>query len=193
MGRKALTESPLSLHDQGIRCSNFLPPATSSFPLSQLLTKGFFWRLRVWASRAWVNAATHASLKPPLALNSQSHCIVRQSSLQPPPYCHFLTQTAPAFCGLDSRRTQILSIRTRLCIVLFLMGFCRLKSVLLQQISAEMYNLEAPPVKFEHNTYRPYCLSVCKVKFSRVSNVTMSLVGLLAQFKCDSQTSDVQL
>lgn len=91
MSRKALTESPLSLHDQGTRCSNFLPPATSSFPLSQLLTKGFFWRLRVWASRAWVNAATHASLKPLLlwihsrtVLTGKARCSLLPTSTSSP-------------------------------------------------------------------------------------------------------------
>lgn len=113
-----MADSLPGLHDQGAWCSNLFPPATSSSPLSQILTIGFSGCLRVWASRAWVNAATHL-LNPLLWIHSRTvlTATARCSLL---PYFHFPTYSPPAFCGFwTAEELKMLFMHTSLyCVVL---------------------------------------------------------------------------
>lgn len=116
----------------------------------------------------WMQPRTHLLNPPPcseftVALYWQAK-LAAASSLLPLPH-----PNCPCLLWFGQpKNSDTLYTHTSLYCVVF-NGILQVKSVLLQQKSAEMYNLEATPVKFEHNTYRPYCLSVCKVNFSRFS------------------------
>lgn len=135
----------LSLHDQGTRCSSFFPPpATSPLP-SNSAGSSLKRLLLVLVSLGFpcLGECSHASLKHP---DPPAHPLLlwihRQTELQPPLYFHFLTQTPPAFCGLDSWRTEILCTHTHTHLYRYIFVYCvvfLMGSHRVQQTPAEMY------------------------------------------------------
>lgn len=116
----------LSLHDQGTRCSSFFPPpATSPLP-SNSAGSSLKRLLLVLVSLGFpcLGECSHASLKHPPPAHPLLLWIHRQTELQPPLYFHFLTQTPPAFCGLDSWRTEIPCTHTDTHLYIYICVLC---------------------------------------------------------------------
>lgn len=86
---KRLTTFPASMiRARGAQMFPLQPPHPPHFPDSSL--KGFFGCLQVWASRAWVNAATHHLTPTPSHPHAALTATARCSLL---PYFHFLTHS----------------------------------------------------------------------------------------------------
>lgn len=173
---------PLSgLHDQGPWFSSFvLPSSQPTLPTLQLLTSGFFGCLRVWASRAWVNAATHL-FKPPCSEFTVTLYWQPQLAAASSPTSTSSPTLPPASCGLGSWRTIDALYCAHLSVLCCSDGIPQVTSVLLQLRCASVctwntlhFGLSTTPetiLPFEFTSW----------DLVNLANVTLTISALLAQ------------